>query len=65
MAKITGLRRNAVYAARLRVLRRLQELGAVYRDDGRLTARLKNALALRPGAAIERSVVTRIEETIR
>lgn len=65
VAKILGLKRNTVYAARLRVLRRLQELGAAYRDDGQLADRLKNTLALRPAAAIQRSVATRIEETIR
>jgi DNA-directed RNA polymerase specialized sigma24 family protein len=65
VAEITGLRRNAVYAARLRVLRRLQELGASYRENGQLTERLKQALAFRPPAAVERSVLTRIEETVR
>jgi RNA polymerase sigma-70 factor (ECF subfamily) len=65
VAEITGLRRNAVYAARLRVVRRLQELGAFYREDGQLTERLKQALASRPSAAVERSVVARIEETDR
>jgi RNA polymerase sigma-70 factor (ECF subfamily) len=65
VAEITGLHRNAVYAARRRVICRLQELGASYRDDGRLTERLRQVLASNPSAAIERSVVTRIEETVR
>ena len=45
VARLTGLSRNAVYQARKEVLRRLAELGAAYRDDGRLDARVKRALA--------------------
>ena len=35
-ARLTGLSRNAVYKANKRVLQRLIELGAPYRDEGRL-----------------------------
>ena len=43
-ARITGLSRNAVYKAHQRVLQRLMELGAPYREDGRLTERLRQAI---------------------
>ena len=56
--------RNAVYKARKRVFRRLQELGASYRDDGQLHQRIREALQSRPEAAVERSLATRIQETI-
>jgi RNA polymerase sigma-70 factor (ECF subfamily) len=45
VARLTGLSRNAVYQARKEVVKRLKELGAAYRDDGRLDARVKRALA--------------------
>ena len=63
VARITGLSRNAVYKAGKRVLERLQQLGAPYRLDGRLTERLKKAIELRPKARIERSVTEKIENT--
>ncbi len=43
-ARLTGLSRNAVYQARKEVVKRLAELGATYRDDGQLNARVKRAL---------------------
>lgn len=43
-AAITGLSCNAVYLARKRVLARLHELGATYRDDGELHQSLRRAL---------------------
>jgi len=65
VAKITGLTRNAAYKARKRALRRLSELGGTYRDDGQLSRRVKQALRALPGAAVQRSLKTRIEQTIR
>ena len=65
VAGITGLTRNAVYKARKRVLKRLAELGATYRSDGQLRQRIKEAVESRPGAAVERSLSTRIERTMR
>jgi hypothetical protein len=44
VSRLTGLSRNAVYQARKEVVKRLKELGAAYRDDGRLGARVKRAL---------------------
>ena len=44
VARTAGLTRNAVYQARKNVVRRLKQLGATYRDDGRLTEKLKQAL---------------------
>lgn len=64
-AELTGLSRNAVYKASRRVLQRLVELGAPYRDEGRLTERIRQALAQRPSPAVERSVATQIQQTLR
>ena len=49
-ARITGLSRNAVYKACKRVVERLVELGAPYREDGRLARQIKQALEQRPPA---------------
>lgn len=65
VSKTTGLSRNAVSQARKRVFRRLRELGAPYRDDGRLGERLTRALRSRPKARAERSMTERIEKTMR
>ncbi len=65
VSRITGLSRNAIYKARRRVLKRLEELGETYREDGRLDQRLKRALRLRPRASVERVLSTRIENTMR
>jgi RNA polymerase sigma-70 factor (ECF subfamily) len=64
-AKITGLSRNAVYQARRTVFNRLEELGEPYREDGRLTERIKQALESYPDVAVERSVAERMERTMR
>lgn len=64
-ARITGLSRNAVYKAHKRVLQRLMQLGAPYREGGRLTERLRQAIEERPSAAVERSLTTRIQQTMR
>jgi RNA polymerase sigma factor (sigma-70 family) len=65
VAKLTGLSRNAVYLARKRVLRRLRELGASYREDGQLDRHVRRALASLPDAAAERSLTHRIGQTMR
>ena len=65
VAMITGLSRNAVYLARRKVLKRLRQLGGKYDRDGRLDQRVKQALAARPSAAAERSLITRIEQTMQ
>ena len=65
VAQHTGLTRNGVYRARKRALARLRELGAAYRRDGSFGEQLKQALQLRPDAAVERSLCTRIEKTMR
>jgi len=65
VAKIVGISRNAVYLARRRVLGRMKELGATYRDEGQLDRKIKEALELRPSPAEERSVTSRIHETMR
>lgn len=65
VAEYTGLSRNGVYRAHKRALRRLRELGAQYRHDGQLGERVKQALRSRPDAAVERSLTTHIEKTMR
>ena len=63
-ARITGLSRNAVYKACKRVVERLVELGAPYRENGRLAQQIKQALEQRPPAAVERSLTARIQKTM-
>jgi RNA polymerase sigma factor (sigma-70 family) len=63
-ARITGLSRNAVYKACNRVVERLAELGASYRENGRLTERIKQAIEQRPPCAVERSLTARIQKTM-
>jgi RNA polymerase sigma factor (sigma-70 family) len=63
-ARMTGLSRNAVYKAHKRVLERLVELGAPYRQDGRLTRRIKEALELAASPAVQRSLTERIQKTM-
>jgi RNA polymerase sigma factor (sigma-70 family) len=65
VAKLTGLSRNAVYLARRRVLQRLRELGASYRDQGQLDRHVRQALASLPEAAVERSLTNRVAQTMR
>lgn len=65
VAQATGLTPNAVYQARKNVFRRLRELGAPYREDGRLDRRIKGALQSRPDSAIERSLTDQIAKTMR
>ncbi|MHC4177236.1 MAG: RNA polymerase sigma factor [Planctomycetota bacterium] len=65
VARITGLSRNAVYLARKRVLKRLQELGTGYRERGELDQRVRRALESLPGAAVERSLTNRVAKTMR
>ncbi len=65
VAEYTGLSRNGVYRAHKRALGRLRELGATYRKDGQLGEHVKQAMRSRPDAAVERSLTTRIEKTMR
>ena len=62
--RLTGLSRNAVYKANQRVLQRLKDLGAPYREEGRLGEQIKQALEARPPAAVQRSVSVRIQQTM-
>ena len=64
VARLTGLSRNAVYKARKRVFTRLAQLGASYRNEGQLPERIKQAMALRPPAAVEHSLTSRVEKTM-
>jgi DNA-directed RNA polymerase specialized sigma24 family protein len=64
-AKITGLSRNAVYLARKRVFERLQALGAPRHKNAQLHQRVKETLAMRPKSDVERSMITRLEQTMR
>jgi RNA polymerase sigma factor (sigma-70 family) len=63
-ARMTGLSRNAVYKAHKRVIDRLVELGAPYRQDGRLSRRIKDALELAASPAVQRSLTERIQQTM-
>ena len=63
-ARMTGLSRNAVYKAHKRVLDRLVELGAPYRQDGRLTQRIKEALDQAAPPAVQRSLTQRIHDSM-
>jgi RNA polymerase sigma factor (sigma-70 family) len=62
--RLTGLSRNAVYKANKRVLRRLIDLGASYREHGRLVERIREAVEQRPAAAVERSLTMRVQQTM-
>jgi RNA polymerase sigma factor (sigma-70 family) len=64
-ARLTGLTRNAVYKAHKRVLERLVELGASYRQDGQLLQQIKEALQERATPAAQRSLTARIQKTMR
>lgn len=63
-ADLTGLSRNAVYLARKRVLARLRQHGAAYRDEGELSTRVKAAFADLPGATVERALTGRVETAL-
>ncbi len=65
VARVTGLTRNAVYQARKTVLKRLSELGETYRDNGQLSARIKEALESVPDADVERSLTKRITQSMQ
>jgi RNA polymerase sigma-70 factor (ECF subfamily) len=65
VAKITGLSRNAVYLARRRVLQRLRELGAGYGQEGQLDWQVCRVLSSLPDGAVERSLASRIGESMR
>ncbi|HBO43385.1 MAG TPA: hypothetical protein DD670_05540 [Planctomycetaceae bacterium] len=61
-ARLTGLSRNAVYLARRAVTRRLARLAEGYRNEGRLSERLRQALDAMPTPRAERSVSGRLSE---
>jgi RNA polymerase sigma-70 factor (ECF subfamily) len=63
-SRLTGLSRNAVYKANQRVLQRLTDLGAPYREEGRLADQIKRAMEQHPPAAVERSVTMRVQQTM-
>ena len=65
VARITGLSRNAVYQARKKVFTRLRELGAMYRENGRLREGVKQSLESLPSPAVQRSLTARIARTMR
>jgi RNA polymerase sigma-70 factor (ECF subfamily) len=65
VAKYTGLSPTGVYRAQKRALKRLRELGASYRENGRLGERLRHALQSRPAPAAQRSLTARIENSMR
>ena len=62
VARLTGLSRNAVYLARRSVMKRLATLAGGYRDEGRLSAQVKQALADLPAPRAECSITTRLGE---
>jgi RNA polymerase sigma-70 factor (ECF subfamily) len=64
-ARLTGLSRNAVYKAHKRVLEHLVELGAPYRQEGRLVRQIKEAFEQRATPAVQRSLTARIQKTMR
>jgi RNA polymerase sigma factor (sigma-70 family) len=64
VSDITGLSQNAVYKSHKRVLKRLTELGASYRNNGQLNQHIKEALHLRPAADVERTLCEQIEKTM-
>jgi len=64
IAAMTGLSRNAVYLARKRVLRRLQELGASYAADGSLDEAVREALSSLPGPVQERALTEQVRKTM-
>jgi len=64
VARITGLTRNAVYLACRRVMRRLCDLGAPYRNQGELGTLVRDALRQCPGPAVEQKMATRIESAV-
>jgi len=64
VSQVTGLSRNAAYLARKRVLARLRELGADYRDDGRLRGRLRETMQSLPAEVVERSVSGQVEQSL-
>ncbi len=65
VARATGLSRHAIYRARKRILNRLRQLAGTYADNGQLQQCVKQALRLRPSAAIERLLTMRAEQTMR
>jgi RNA polymerase sigma factor (sigma-70 family) len=63
VARLTGLTPNAVYQARKNILRRLRDLGAVFGRQGPPDEMIRAAMHFRPEAAVERSLIARIERS--
>jgi len=62
--RLTGQSRNAVYKANKRVLQRLVDMGAPYREQGQLADQIKQALEHRPPADVQRSLTERLQRTM-
>lgn len=62
-ANVTGLKRNAVYLARKRVMQRLKESLSDYRGTGQLGDELKSILELYPPPPVAQAVTRRVETT--
>jgi RNA polymerase sigma-70 factor (ECF subfamily) len=63
VAKVTGLSRNVVYKTQRKVFKRLRQLAGSYGDDGRLSARIEDALQMQPEPRVQRSVTLRVGAT--
>ena len=65
VTQLTGLSRNAAYKARRRVLQRLAQIAGTYAEDGQLPAAIRQAMQEGPSEHIERSLGTRIKQTMQ
>ncbi len=65
VGRVTGLTPNVVYKTHDKMVKRLRQLAGAYRDNGSLGERLKEAIAMRPGPVVQRSVTARVEATMR
>jgi RNA polymerase sigma-70 factor (ECF subfamily) len=65
VARITGLTRHGVYNARRSAMKRLEELGQPYRNQGELSVRIKEAIQSFPDASVERALTSRMQRTMR
>ncbi len=65
VTRATGLSRASAYRARAKVFDRLRQLAGTYQKDGQLQIDIRQAMQLRPEAAVQRSLATGMEETMR
>ena len=63
-ARLTGLSRNAVYLSKKRVMTRLRELGAPYKDSGKLHALLKGMATDEPPERIHQSLTESVSRSL-